>query len=266
MAKPLKDRTALVTGGARGIGRATADALAAMGAAIAIVDLDIDAAHAAAAHIADEFNVPAAGDTADVADYDGSLHAHRRLSEKLGPITVLVNNAGIMPQEVKPHHTQDVNNFHRMLDIHLGGTANFCHLCLPAMHEAGFGRIVNLSSVLGLIGLPNRLGYMAAKTGMNGLTRGLAVEHARYGITVNAVAPGYIATDTNKARAEAGMMSFQAYAERTPVGRWGDPVEIARVIAFLAHPDSGFITGAVWPVDGGYTVRGDPNEDIGPMP
>ena len=162
-----------------------------------------------------------------------------------------------------PHHDQALTNFDRMVAVHLGGASNFSHLCVPAMRDAGFGRIVSLSSVLGIVGLPGRAGYVAAKTAINGLTRALAVENARFGITVNAIAPGYILTDVLKDRAERGMLNYDLYAERTPVGRWGRPEEIARVIAFLAHPDSSFITGVVWPVDGGYTMRGDPGEDIG---
>ncbi len=153
-----------------------------------------------------------------------------------------------------------------MLAIHLRASALFRALAVPDMRKAGFGRIVNLSSVLGLVGLPNRLGYGVAKTAIIGLTRALAMENARFGITVNALAPGYIATETNVERAAQGLLDFELYAERTPVGRWGRPEEIARVIAFLAGPASAFITGAVIAVDGGYTARGDPGEDLGPRP
>ena len=189
-----------------------------------------------------------------------------RSSGALGPVTVLINNAGIMAQEVRPFHEQPIAHFDRMLAIHLRGSALFSALVVPGMRAAGFGRIVNLSSVLGLVGLPYRLGYGVAKTAIIGLTRALAMENARFGITVNALAPGYIATETNLERGRLGLLNYELYAERTPVGRWGRPEEIARVIRFLADPASAFITGAVIAVDGGYTARGDPGDDLGPRP
>jgi NAD(P)-dependent dehydrogenase (short-subunit alcohol dehydrogenase family) len=264
--RPLQGQVALVTGGASGIGRATADALAAAGADIGIVDLDQEKATAAIEAITGAHDVKGTHAMADVADEAETAAAHGAITDALGPVTVLINNAGIMAQEVRPFHEQPIANFDRMLAIHLRGTALFSALCVPAMREAGFGRIVNLSSVLGLVGLPYRLGYGVAKTAIIGLTRSLALENARFGITVNAIAPGYVATDTNVERAARGLLDFDLYAERTPVGRWGRPEEIARVIAFLADPASAFITGAVFPIDGGYTARGDPGEDLGPRP
>jgi Enoyl-(Acyl carrier protein) reductase/Transposase DDE domain group 1 len=157
-------------------------------------------------------------------------------------------------------------DFDRMLAIHVRGTALLSALCVPGMRAAGFGPIINLSSVLGLVGLPFRLGYGVAKTAIIGLTRSLAMENARFGSTVNAIAPGYIATETNVQRAARGLLDFELYAERTPVGRWGRPEEIARVVVFLADLTSAFITGAVFPIDGGYSARGDPGGNLGPRP
>jgi NAD(P)-dependent dehydrogenase (short-subunit alcohol dehydrogenase family) len=262
--KPLDGRTALVTGGGAGIGRATAHALAAAGADVGIVDLDPARAGEVAGAIAAEHGVQSAFTGGDVADEAEAGAAHREIVAALGPITVLINNAGIMAQEVRPFHEQPIAHFDRMLAIHLRGSALFSALAVPGMRQEGFGRIVNLSSVLGLVGLPYRLGYGVAKTAIIGLTRALALENARFGITVNALAPGYIATETNVQRAAQGLLDFELYAERTPVGRWGRPEEIARAIVFLAEPASAFITGAVIPVDGGYTMRGDPGEDLGP--
>jgi NAD(P)-dependent dehydrogenase (short-subunit alcohol dehydrogenase family) len=262
--KPLAGLVALVTGGGSGIGRATAQALAAAGADVGIVDLAPGPAQAVADGIAAEHGVRTAVAEADVADEDAARAAHGRIAEALGPVTVLVNNAGIMAQEVRPFHEQPIAHFDRMLAIHLRGSALFSALAVPGMRQAGFGRIVNLSSVLGHVGLPYRAGYSVAKTAINGLTRALAMENARYGITVNAIAPGYIATETNLERGRLGLLNYDLYAERTPVGRWGRPDEIARVITFLADPASAFITGAIIPIDGGYTARGDPGEDIGP--
>ena len=265
-AKTLAGRVALITGGASGIGRATAEALAAAGADIGIVDLDQEKATHAIEAITGEHGVKGTHAIADVANEAEASAAHAAITDALGPITVLVNNAGIMAQEVRPFHEQPIALFDRMLAIHLRGTALFSALCVAGMREVGFSRIINLSSVLGLVGLPYRLGYGVAKTAIIGLTRSLAIENARFGITVNAIAPGYIATDTNLDRAARGLLDYDLYAERTPVGRWGQPEEIARVVVFLAEPAAAFITGAVFPIDGGYTARGDPGEDLGPRP
>lgn len=262
--RALANEVALVTGGARGIGRATAAALAEAGAAIGLVDLDPAETQAVADSLARAHGVKAVASIADVASEGACRTAHERIVAALGPPSVLVNNAGIMPQEIAPLHAQPMTHFARMMAVHVGGAAHFSALCVPAMRAAGFGRIVNLSSVLGLVGPPFRAGYATAKTALIGLTRALAVENARFGITVNAVAPGYVLTEVLAGRAKAGMLDPAAIAERAPVGRWGRPEEIARVIVFLADPASGFVTGAVWPVDGGYGVRGDPGEDIGP--
>lgn len=263
---PLAGRTALVTGAVSGIGLATAHALARAGADLALVDLDPARLEATAAALAAEHGVRSQGAVCDVADPEACARAHALLEAATGPIDLLVNCAGINAQEIKPLHEQPFALFERMLAIHVHGSARMAALCIPSMRARGFGRIVNIASILGLMALPWRAGYTTAKHAIVGLTRALALENARFGITVNAVAPGYIVTPVLEERIRKGILDYDRYAERTPVGRWGRPEEIARVIAFLCEPASAFITGAVWPVDGGWTMRGDPGDDLGPRP
>ncbi len=147
-----------------------------------------------------------------------------------------------------------------MLAIHVRGAVNWARLVTSEMREARFGRIVNISSANAKLAVPYRLGYITAKKAILGFTE--ALETARDGITVNAIVPGYIATQTLLDRAEADMLDQESFSERTPVGRWGRPDEIARAAAFFADVDSGFITGSTLVVDGGITIRGDPNENL----
>ena len=267
MSKRERDRldgiVCAITGGAQGIGFATATELAKIGGNIAIVDLDLRTAEDDARSLSVKFGVNAAGFAADVSDEAAVDAAMRAIEYALGAPGVLVNNAGIMTPRLAFVRDMPAADFDRMLAIHVRGAFLFSKAAIPGMERAGFGRIVNISSVLGLVGLPSRIGYAAAKTAIVGLTRSLAMEVARKGITANAVAPGYILTDTLKKRLAAGQLDYDLYAERTPVGRWGLPEEIGRLIAFLAQPGSGFINGAIVPIDGGYTVRGDPGENLG---
>jgi NAD(P)-dependent dehydrogenase (short-subunit alcohol dehydrogenase family) len=159
-----------------------------------------------------------------------------------------------------------LEDFEQMMAVHVRGTFLCSRGAIPFMERDRYGRIVNISSVLGLMGVPFRIGYAAAKTAINGFTRSLAVEVARSGITVNAIAPGYILTDALRKRLQEGKLDYATYAERAPAGRWGLPEEVAHAIAFFALPASAFITGVVLPVDGGITMRGDAGEDIGPRP
>ena len=253
----------VVTGGAQGIGFATATELARIGGRIAVVDLDAGRAHEAARRLASEYGVQAEGFAADVADEASVTNVFSRIASALGAPGVLVNNAGIMTPRLAFVRDMPVDDFDTMIAIHVRGTFLCSKAVIPGMEHAGFGRIVNISSVLGVLGLPSRIGYAAAKTAIVGLTRSLAVEIGRRGITANAVAPGYILTDTLRARVAAGQLDYDVYAERTPAGRWGLPEEVGRLIAFIAQPGSGFMNGAVIPIDGGYTIRGDPGEEIG---
>ena len=261
--KTLAGRVAVVTGAGRGIGRAIADDLAARGADVALFDLQ--SPDEAATAIAAAYGVRTLAATADVSD-EASVNAGcARVAQELGVISVLVNNAGIMQRQSADHHTLPASDLQRMLSVHVGGTANMCAAVLPCMRAQGFGRIINLSSVIGLVGLQRRTAYSTAKAAIAGLTRGLALENGRHGVTVNAVAPGYVLTDVLREKMRLGTLDYNLFAERSAVGRWALPEEIARVIGFLAEPASGFITAAIWPVDGGYAANGNPGESLGPL-
>jgi NAD(P)-dependent dehydrogenase (short-subunit alcohol dehydrogenase family) len=265
-AERLEGTGCVVTGGASGIGYEVARELARLGGAVGILDLDEKAAKSAAFRIRKEHSGNSAGAAANVVDAAGVRTALDVLASTIGPIGVLVNCAGIMTPRMLPLTEMPASDFEAMLDVHVRGVFNCSRAALPWMQQQSFGRIINISSVLGILGLPFRIGYATAKTAVIGFTRALAVEVARQGVTVNAVAPGYILTSTLQQRVDENMIDYARLAERAPAGRWGLPEEVARVIGFLSLPGSSFITGTVIPVDGGYTVRGDPDEAIGSRP
>lgn len=258
-------KTALITGGATGIGYAIARRLAQEGAAIAIVDILEAAALTAAATLEKEFGVNTIVASADVTDGRQVRDAFKRITAAASAPDIVVNNAGIMAPRLTVIEEITPEEFGDMIAVHLKGTFFVSRESLPAMKAKRFGRLINLSSVLGLIGMPRRTIYSTVKTGIIGLTRALAVETAKYGITVNAVAPGYISTDTLKRRVQAGMLDHARFANSTPVGRWGNPEEVAHAVAFLAHPASSYITGATIPVDGGFSICRDLNESLRPQ-
>jgi NAD(P)-dependent dehydrogenase (short-subunit alcohol dehydrogenase family) len=265
-AERLEGLGCVVTGGASGIGFEVARELARLGGAVGILDLHEESARSAAFLIEKDYSCTAAGVAANVVDAAGAVAALDELADRIGTIGVLVNCAGIMTPRMVPLTEMPILDFEEMLDVHIKGTFICSQASLPGMQRQSFGRIINISSVLGILGLPFRIGYATAKTAIIGFTRALAVEVARQGVTVNVVAPGYILTSTLQQRVEDNMIDYVGLAERAPVGRWGLPEEVARVIGFLSLPGSAFVTGATIPVDGGYTVRGDPYEAIGIRP
>ncbi|MEP1206129.1 MAG: SDR family NAD(P)-dependent oxidoreductase [Rhizobiaceae bacterium] len=253
---------AIITGAANGIGLATAEAFGRAGFAVALVDLDAGETVAAAGSIAEKTGAPTFATAASVSNFEDSRGAHAAIVDALGPVAVLVNNAGIVVRQKGRLEEISQSEIDEMMAIHVGGTLNWTRLVVPDMRSAGYGRIVNLSSCNAIAAVPYRIAYVTAKKAIQGVTEALAMETARAGITVNAIAPGYILTDSLRRRAEAGILDQSAIAERTPVGRWGRAEEIADAAVFLASRKSSFITGTTLVVDGGLTVRGDSGEDL----
>lgn len=239
----LKGKVALVTGAARGIGRATAQALHREGAFVAILDLDGGAAERAAAEIGEG----AMGLAADVLDEDAVKDAVARIAARWHSPDILVNNAGFPKDDFITRISP--KDWRQVVDVILVGAFNCSRAVLPEMHARKWGRVVNVSSRSHL-GNPGQTSYSAAKAGLIGFTRALALESGRFNVTVNAVAPGFVETE--------GMLALENYEvlkarsiEKSPLRRIGRPEEIADAIAFLASENAGFITGALLHVTGG---------------
>ena len=234
-------RVALVTGGTRGIGAAISRALKEAGYTVAANYAGND--EAAAAFKAE---TGIAVYKWSVADYDACVEGIARVEADLGPIEVLVNNAGITRDA--PFHRMTRDQWSAVVDTNLSGVFNMTHPLWNGMRERNFGRIVNISSINGQKGQFAQANYSAAKAGDLGFTKALAQEGARKGITVNAICPGYIATDMVMAVPEKVRESIIA---QIPVGRLGEAAEIARCVVFLASDDAGFITGSTITANGG---------------
>lgn len=234
-------KVAIVTGGTRGIGRAVSLALQDAGFSVA-ANYAGNAEKAAA--FSNETGIPAF--CWDVGDFDACQEGCAHVAAKLGAIDVLVNNAGVTRDGTLQRMSRDM--WEDVIRINLGGCFNMAKAVFPGMKDRGWGRIVNIGSINGQGGQYGQVNYAAAKSGIHGFTKALAQEGAKLGITVNALAPGYIDTDMVAAVPEAVLEKIVA---KIPVGRLGQASEIARGVAFLCSEEAGFITGSTLSINGG---------------
>jgi len=238
-------RVALVTGGSRGIGAAISIALKEAGYSVAANYAGNDEA---AGKFTAETGIPAF--KWSVADYDACVAGIAEVEAALGPVEVLVNNAGITRDAM--FHRMTPQQWREVIDINLSGVFNMTHPIWPGMRERKFGRVINISSINGQKGQAGQANYSAAKAGDLGITKALALEGARAGITVNAICPGYIGTEMVRAIDEKVLN--EKIIPQIPVGRLGEPSEIARCVTFLASDDAGFISGSTISANGAQFV------------
>ena len=244
--KDQRGRVAVVTGGARGIGKAIVERLARDGARVAVLDKDEDGAHAAAAAVG------GVGFGCDVTDAEGMLEIAERVTAELGPSSVLVANVGWTPNkpflELRPDEREAV------IQVNYSGALNACAAFLPGMIAGEFGRVVLISSDAARIGTPKETVYAGAKAALFGFGKSLALEVARSGITVNIVSPG--STDTELVRDMLTAEQIERRVKANPMRRLARPEEIAGAVAFFVGDDAAFVTGQVLSVNGGMTRVG----------
>jgi 3-oxoacyl-[acyl-carrier protein] reductase len=242
----LNGQVALVTGGSRGIGLAISESLAEAGATVAVVARDEGRAGAAASNLPGEGHRGFAADVASAESVDALV---KRVEDEMGGIDILVNNAGVTRDNLLMRIKDE--DWEQVLDTNLRGAFNTIRAASRGMMKKRAGRVINISSVVGITGNKGQANYAASKAGLIGLTKSVAKELASRGILVNAVAPGYIETDMTAELADAAR---NALMEQISVGRLGKPEDIASVVRFLAGPGASYITGQVLVVDGGMVI------------
>jgi NAD(P)-dependent dehydrogenase (short-subunit alcohol dehydrogenase family) len=247
----LDGRVALVTGGGAGIGMACVEELAARGAAVVVADLHLQAAQTVAREVV-QAGGRAAAVQADVREEAGADGMVAFAQETFGGLDLAVNNAGISDVR-KPVGDYTLAEWRTTLDVNLDGVFLSLRAELRHMTQSGGGAIVNMGSILSALAFPDAAAYVTAKHGVLGLTRSAALDYASAGIRVNCVGPAFIATEL--VRSSLSPEEHAAMAELHPIGRMGEPAEVANVVAFLLSEDATNVTGAYMTVDGGYTVR-----------
>jgi NAD(P)-dependent dehydrogenase (short-subunit alcohol dehydrogenase family) len=248
----LDGRRALVTGGAKGLGRVMAEALAEAGANVAVASRTLDACRAAADEIARSTGRRTAAFAVDVSRSDDIIRLVSEVERGLGPVDILVNNAGVNVRG--PSHELSEEDWDVVVDTNLKAPFLLARALGPGMCERGWGRVINMGSMLSVVGLAGRAPYASSKAGLLNLTRVLALEWASRGVTVNAICPGPFATDMNRQLLN-DPVKYKAFIEKIPMGRWGELHDIAGAAVFLASDASAFVTGSALILDGGWTAQ-----------
>ena len=249
MSKRLEGKTAIVTGGARGIGRAISVKLASEGANVIICDIVIADAAEETVKLIEAEGVKGAAFKADVTSLEDAENLFKQATELFGKVDILVNNAGVTRDNLLLKIKEE--EFDLVISTNLKGTYNMMKAAARPMMKARYGRIVNISSVVGVYGNPGQVNYSASKAGVIGMTKSVAKELGSSGITCNAVAPGFIETDMTKVLPDAVK---EEMVKSIALGRAGQPEDVAKVVAFLASDEAEYVTGQVIEVAGGMRV------------
>ncbi len=247
----LSGKIALITGGSRGLGRAMALSLSAAGATIALTARDKDKLESVKAEIEAQGG-KAAAFVADVLSEESVQKLQAEIAEQLGNPQILINNAGMNIR--KNLHEFTLDEWNRVLDTNLTSVFLMCRAFVPGMKGTGYGRILNMTSIMSHVSLPGRAAYSSSKTALLGLTRALALEVADQGITVNGISPGPFGTEMNTPIMQNPELNAQFIAN-IPVGRWGKVEEIGALATYLCSEQAGFITGTDILIDGGWTAK-----------
>ncbi len=249
--KELQGRVAVITGASKGLGKQMAESLAAEGAVVALVARNKELLDGVAAGIGQQGG-KAEVIVADVTDESAVSDVARQVSERLGVCDILINNAGINNRKSVDEFT--LKEWNEIVAVNLTAPFLMCRAFVPEMKKAGWGRIINMTSIMSHVSLPQRTGYSATKAGLLGMTRALALELAPWHITANGISPGPFATEMNRAIIDDPEKNAQFLA-RIPAGRWGKVEEIGRLAVYLCSEEAGFITGTDIVIDGGWLAQ-----------